>query len=322
MQPDPGEPSEHAGGAAVPAPQVEGPYLPRGPVGPSFRLWGTRGSIPISGAKFVRHGGNTSCVEVAEAEERIILDAGSGIRELGLELAKRGPRKLHLFITHTHWDHIQGFPFFAPAYIPGFELNIYGAVGFKKDLGSIFRGQLDSDYFPVQFEDMRAAVVFHALDKPPLRIGRFTVSWEPTHHPAVTLAYKISTATQTFGYVSDNEFLYGYTGSPQGIDAGSPLVLPHRRLVEFLRGVDLLVAEAQYTNEEYLKKIGWGHSSISSACLLAKLAGINHWLVTHHDPQHDDDYLDYKLNLTKEVLRSIEHPMEVRHGYDGLAEIW
>ena len=287
-----------------------------------FRMWGTRGSIPISGAKFVRHGGNTSCIEVSEDDETIILDAGSGIRQLGLELAKKGPRKLHLFITHTHWDHIQGFPFFAPAYIPGFELNIYGAVGFSKDLGSIFRGQLDSDYFPVQFEDMRASIVFHPLDRPPLRLGRFTISWEPTHHPAVTLAYKIATPTQSFAYVSDNEFLYGYTGSPVGIDAGHQLVLPHRRLVEFLRGVHLLVAEAQYSNEEYLKKIGWGHSSISSACLLAKLAGISHWVVTHHDPQHDDDYLDSKLNLTKEMLRTLEHPMDVRHGYDGLAEIW
>ena len=322
MHRDPTAPRSVVTESADPIPKSTETYLPQGPVGPSFRMWGTRGSIPISGAKFVRHGGNTSCVDISEGEERIILDAGSGIRELGLELAKRKPQKLHIFITHTHWDHIQGFPFFAPAYIPGFELNIYGAAGFKKDLGSIFRGQLDSDYFPVQFEDMRAKILFHAVDKPPMRLGKFTVSWEPTHHPAVTLAFKISTATQSFGYVSDNEFLFGYTGAPQEIDAGNPLVLPHRRLVEFLRGVDVLVAEAQYTNEEYRKKVGWGHSSVSNACLLAKLAGVSHWMVTHHDPQHDDDYLDQKLNLTKEILRSINHPMEVRHAYDGLSEVW
>ncbi|MBI2504755.1 MAG: response regulator, partial [Candidatus Latescibacteria bacterium] len=121
-----------------------------------FRLWGTRGSIPVSGPGFVRHGGNTSSMEVGHQEDRILFDAGSGIRDLGLSLLAGPPCHLHLFITHTHWDHIQGFPFFAPAFTPGFEITLYAPPNTDKDLESIFRGQLDRAYFPVQMEDMRA----------------------------------------------------------------------------------------------------------------------------------------------------------------------
>ena len=305
---------------AAAAPHTGGGYVPPAATGPQVRLWGTRGSIPVSGAEFVRHGGSTSCIEVADGDETLIFDAGSGIRPLGLALAKKGPRTLHLFITHTHWDHIQGFPFFAPAYIPGFKLHIYAAPGFKKDLPSVFRGQLDPDYFPVQFEDMRASIEFHLLEQSPLQVGRFKVSWEYTHHPAATLAFKVETGGKSVAYVSDNEFLFGYLGAPHDIGPASAALVPHRPLVEFLTGVDLLVAEAQYLNEEYRGKVGWGHSSVGSACALAKLAGVGRWIVTHHDPLHDDEFLDQKLNLTKSLLRSLDCPIEVQHGYDGLVQ--
>jgi CheY-like chemotaxis protein len=285
-----------------------------------YRLWGTRGSIPVSGRRFVRHGGNTSCLEVACGDEVVIVDAGSGIRELGLRLVKQGPRKVHILITHTHWDHIQGFPFFAPAYVPGFELVIYGAATFKKDLKSVLCGQLDRDYFPVQFEDMRAKFDFRTLADSAVHIGKFKISWEFTHHPAATVGFKFECQGQKLAYVSDNEFLYGYLGSPEEITLNCDVVNAHRPLVNFLKGVDLLIAEAQYTNEEYLHKIGWGHSSLSNACLLARLARAKRWVVTHHDPLHEDDFLDQKLNLTKEVLRRLDYPIEVAHGYDEMTE--
>ena len=305
---------------AVPAITPGAAYIPPPPSGPHVRLWGTRGSIPVSGAGYVRHGGNTSCVEVADGEESLIFDAGSGIRPLGMALAKKGPRVLHLFITHTHWDHIQGFPFFAPAYIPGFEIHLYAARGFKKDLPAVFRGQLDGDYFPVQFEDMRAKIEFHQLERPPLVVGKFNVSWEFTHHPAATLAFKVETGGRAVAYVSDNEFLFGHLGAPGEIGLESGALELHRPLLNFLKGVDLLVGEAQYLNEEYRGKIGWGHSSVGNACVLAKLAGVKRWVVTHHDPLHDDEFLDQKLNLTKSVMRSLGNAMEIRHGYDGMVE--
>jgi len=301
---------------------LPGPYLPTIPgQHPYVHFHGTRGSIPVSGPRYVRHGGNTSCVSIGVEDELFVIDAGSGIRDLGIQLARSGPRKINLFITHTHWDHIQGFPFFAPLYIPGNEVTIYGAAGFGKDLKSIFRGQLDRDYFPVQFEDMRAKIDFQVLEGSSISINGFQIQWESTHHPAATLGFKVSWAGRTVGYVSDNEFLAGYQGAPHGITEDSHLLDPqgtHATLLRFLKGVDLLIHEAQYTNAEYVSKVGWGHSSLSNACLLAKLCNAKRWIIPHHDPMHDDQALASKINLTREILRTLDHPIEVSHAFDDL----
>ena len=285
-----------------------------------FRCWGTRGSIPVSGAEYARHGGNTSCVEVGHQNEVLIIDAGSGLRQLGAKLARQGPRKLHILITHTHWDHIQGFPFFEPAYIPGFELVIYGATGFRADLKSVFTGQLNRDYFPVQFEDMRAQIEFRHLDQQQFELEGISVSWDYTHHPAATVGFKLDVGGKSFAYVSDNEFLYGYQGSPHDIMESSEELLHHRRLLQFLKGTDVLIHEAQYTEEEYRTKVGWGHSSISNACVLARLAEIKSWVITHHDPRHDDEFLDQKLHRTKDLLRELGVGIPVVHAYDGFMD--
>ena len=282
-----------------------------------IHLWGTRGSIPVSGRNYVHHGGNTSCVSFEHGEEIIIFDAGTGIRGLGARLAREKPRRVHLFIGHTHWDHIQGFPFFAPAYIPGFELTIYGASGFGKDLKSVFQGQLDRDYFPVQMEDMRAQIEFIHLSQNPVNIGEFQVHWILAHHPGATLNFKIVLNGKSIGYISDNEFLLGYLGHPADITAESELLAPYLKFVEFLTGVDLLIGEAQYPNDEYRSKIGWGHSSVSNASVLAKLAGVRKWIVTHHDPMHDDEFLMNKLNLHAQVLDSLGHAVDLMNAFDG-----
>jgi len=235
-------------------------------------LWGARGSIPISGPQYVRHGGNTSCMEVNCGDEIIIFDAGSGIRDLGLELMKQEHRKLHIFITHTHWDHIQGFPFFVPAFVPGFDITIYGAEGFGKDLESVFRGQLDRDYFPVQLEDMNANLEFKHLNENPVQIGNYKVYWEFAHHPGATVGYKIDIGGKKIVWLPDDEFLQGYLGSPDNITLNSEIVAPYLKLIEFMSDIDISISEAQYTNEEYVNKVGWGQSSLSNACLLMKLA--------------------------------------------------
>lgn len=284
------------------------------------RLWGTRGSIPICGPPFMRHGGNTSCMAITCDEHTLIFDAGSGIRDLGGALMQLPRHKIHLFITHTHWDHIQGFPFFTPAYVPGFEIEIFGGRGFGKDLESVFRGQLDSDYFPVQLEDMCASLQFKQLEEKPIEIGRATVTWELAHHPGATVCYKIDIDGKTVVWMPDNEFLGGYFGSPLEVTADSDIVVLHRPLLEFLSDVDVLISEAQYMNSEYPQKVRWGHSSVSNACLLAKLARIKKWIVTHHDPTHDDAFLDRKLAVTKQMLQLIDCPTDVVHGYDGFAE--
>lgn len=283
-------------------------------------LWGTRGSIPTPGAAFMRHGGNTSCMQVEHGDDLLIFDAGSGIRELGLELMNGPPRRIHLFITHTHWDHIQGFPFFTPVYTPGFEVVVYGAEGFGKSLEAVFRGQLDQDYFPVQMEDMNAAIQFRHLTPEPVRIGGVTVTWEYAQHPGATVGYRVDVAGTSVSWFPDDEFLHGYVGAPEDITLDDPRLAPYRRVIDFLSGVDILVHEAQYTNDEYPGKVGWGHSSVSNACLLAKLAGVKRWIVTHHDPMHDDRFLEGKLNLTRQQLARLGHPIPVVHGYDGMVE--
>jgi CheY-like chemotaxis protein/phosphoribosyl 1,2-cyclic phosphodiesterase len=318
-----GRPPRRGGlsGAGVIVPTVgqnAEPYRPTLKTATGFwRLWGTRGSIPVSGPRFARHGGNTSCLEVRAGGDMCIIDAGSGIRDLGLQLMAEGPRKIPLLIGHTHWDHIQGFPFFVPAYVPGFEFEIYGASGFGKSLDQLFSGQLDRDYFPVEMHDMSARLNFRTLGENPVRFGKIAVYWELMNHPGATVGFRIEAEGQRIGYVTDNEFLKGYVGTPIGMTQDSELVQPYERIVQFVADVDVLVLESQYTNEEYPKKIGWGHSMLSNACLLAKLARAKRMVVTHHDPMHDDDFLQTKLNLTRQILKELDHPIEVANAFDG-----
>jgi CheY-like chemotaxis protein len=285
-----------------------------------YTIWGTRGSTPAPGARYLRHGGHTSCMSVVIGDEQFIFDAGSGIRDLGLDVLNSQRRKLHLFVTHTHWDHIQGFPFFAPAYVPGFEITIYGAEGFGKDLKSVFRGQLDREYFPVQMEDMLSYLQFRQLAENPMPVGSALVSWEFSQHPGATVGYKIEINGKKIAWVPDNEFLQGYTGPPEEITRDHPQILQYERMIEFLSDADVVIHEAQYTCDEYPKKVRWGHSSISNACVLMKLAGVRNWIVTHHDPMHDDVQLDAKLQLTRQILERIGHDMQVTHAYDGITE--
>ncbi len=285
-----------------------------------FKLWGTRGSIPISGPEYIRHGGNTSCMSLEYGDDLIILDAGSGIRNLGSALAAKPPRKLHLFITHTHWDHIQGFPFFAPAFIPGFEIIIYGAKGFNKNLEALFRGQFDPDYFPIQMENMDAALEFVYLGETPIRIGDVEITWELVQHPGATLCYKLELPGAKIAWVPDNEIFQGYMGPPEKIPDNQELLDLYQPTIDFLTGMDVLVHEAQYTAEEYPSTVHYGHSSVPNACYLAKITEAKRWIVVHHDPNHSDDFLRDKLNLTRQLLASLDHPGQVLHGYDGLIE--
>ncbi|HSJ04604.1 MAG: response regulator [Verrucomicrobium sp.] len=285
-----------------------------------YTFWGTRGSTPTVGHRFQRYGGNTSCMSYAIGDELLIFDAGSGIRELGNHILASGPRKLHLFITHTHWDHIQGFPFFTPAYLPGYDITVYGSTGFGKNLEALFRGQLDRDYFPVQMEDMRSNLRFQHLGDEPIEIGGAKITWEFSHHPLPTVGYKIEGQNQTVVWMPDDEFLQGYTGAPHALSRYHPQVAPFEKIVAFLNGVDVVVHEAQYMAEEYPNRVGWGHCSLPNACALMKLARAQRWIVTHHDPMHDDVFLDRKLCLTRQILEDIGHAIPVSHAFDGMTE--
>jgi diguanylate cyclase (GGDEF)-like protein len=248
------------------------------------RFWGTRGSIPTPGHRTAIYGGNTSCVEVrAEDGVTLILDCGTGIRMLGLDMLRRpAPHRIHLLIGHTHWDHIQGFPFFTPAFIPGSELNIYGSAAFQRSLEDSLSGQMQYAYFPVKLHDLASRIHYHELEEGFFRIGDILVETQYLNHTAPTIAYRISADGATVAYVTDHE---PFWSSP-----GASLQHPgDQRHVEFLREADLVIHDAQYTSEEYRLKLGWGHSPTDYVTDVAIAAGVSRVALFHHDPTHDDD---------------------------------
>ena len=284
-----------------------------------LKFWGTRGSNPVSGADYVRYGGNTSCLEVRNGKDLIIIDAGTGIQPLGDLIHHEGFQTIHLFLSHTHWDHITGFPFFAPLYKKANEIVIWAPVGFDKSTKDLFNGMLAYAYFPVRLDEMKAKVTFRELrDDHPLTFGSLKVECHYTNHPGPTVGFKIRAPHKTIGYITDNEVLLGYHGHPNKIHRKHPLLEPHLSLIEFLKDCDLLIHEAQYFPEEYYKKIGWGHSSLPNATVLVKYSGVKEWLITHHDPHHKDADLQVKLQLHHDVIEECGLSLNVDIAYDGL----
>ncbi len=249
------------------------------------RFWGTRGSIAAPGPKTAVYGGNTSCIEIRVADGSVIvLDCGTGARELGLHLARTMPHplRLHLFIGHTHWDHIQGFPFFVPAFLPGAELNIYAPMGFQRSLEEAMSGQMEYAYFPVKLRDLRSRIHYTELDEGFFRVGDVLVETQYMNHTAPTIAYRLSSGGATVAYVTDHEPFWSVAGR----------VSQHpgdERHIAFMRGADLVIHDAQYTEEEYRGKIGWGHSSAEYAVDVAHAADVGRLVLFHHDPAHDDE---------------------------------
>jgi phosphoribosyl 1,2-cyclic phosphodiesterase len=257
-------------------------------------FWGTRGSIAAPGPDTVRYGGNTSCVEVRAAGHVFVFDAGTGLRPLGLSLAhdfKDRPLTVHLFISHTHWDHIQGFPFFVPAYRPETTIHIYGAPGQGRSLEKVLRGQMEADYFPVGLGDLAATIDVHEFRSIPFDIGDVRVDATYLNHPAMNLAYRVSYDGRRVVYATDHE-PYAKTldqvagRGEEGRAYGERL---DRELVDFATGVDLYIADAQYTDEEYPARVGWGHSALSATVELALAARVRSLALFHHDPMHGDD---------------------------------
>jgi len=284
-----------------------------------IKFWGTRGSNAVSGHDYIRFGGNTVCLEVRHGEDLIIIDSGSGIRPLG-EILKDGKYKtIHIFLSHTHWDHVTGFPFFDPIYDPEVQVVIWSPVGYEKTTRELFTEMLAYSYFPVRLEDIRAKISFNDLrDGHPVSIGDITIDSHYAFHPGPTLCFKIHIANKTYGYVTDNEMFLGYHGNPNAIGKDHPLIESHASIIDFFKGCDTLIHEAQYTPLEYQRRVGWGHSSIPNATLLCKYAEIKDWIVTHHDPKHSDSDLLEKLQLHKDILQECNLDCQVQMAFDGM----
>ena len=257
-------------------------------------FWGVRGSIATPGPATTRFGGNTSCVELRCGGDILIFDAGTGIRELGQALLKEfegRPLTVHLFVSHTHWDHIQGFPFFMPAYQPTTTIHVYGTSGQGRPLEKLLRGQMDPDYFPVAFGDMGATLRVHEYRATPFTIGDTTVSGIYLNHPGMNLGYRVTHGGRSLVYATDNEpyrhTLARFGQRQEGAhELGAQL---DDDLVQFVAGTDLYIGEAQYTDEEYPAKVGWGHSSVSATVEVALKGNVKALALFHHDPMHSDE---------------------------------
>jgi phosphoribosyl 1,2-cyclic phosphodiesterase len=269
------------------------------------RLWGTRGSLASPGPDTVRYGGNTSCVEVrGDDGSLVILDAGTGIRELG-ELIPRDTKRLDLLLTHLHMDHIQGLGFFEPFHRPDLEVHIWGPPSTTLDLRTRLTRYLSPPLFPVRLRDMGAQMSFHDVPTTPFSVGPLEVRGALITHPGATVGYRLSEDGRSVAYLPDHEPALGtreFPGDP-GWTSGYDLAAK----------VDVLIHDSQYTDEEYPAHVGWGHSSIPQTLAFARTAGVARLVTFHHDPDRQDDEVDRILDDARD-----DEPFELIGGAEGL----
>jgi phosphoribosyl 1,2-cyclic phosphodiesterase len=284
------------------------------------KFWGTRGSIPTPG--YVTHlfGGNTPCVEVRIDDVLYICDAGSGIRELGLDLMQRGktPIEAHIFFSHAHWDHIQGFPFFVPAYVPTNRFKVYGTFGGDTKFHQLLSGQMESDYFPVNFSDLGAKIDPADLSEEVSEIDGVLVRCVAQIHHGPSYGYSFEKNGHKVVYATDNELDLKLLNRDE-VDADLSIrrkVPP--QFIEFARGADLLIADGQYTEEEYPKKITFGHPRATTLVDLALEAGVKQLAVTHHDPMQSDDMVTKKIDACRARVEHLGGELTVFGAREGL----
>lgn len=280
------------------------------------KFWGVRGSIPCPGPNTMKYGGNTACIELRfpEVNRHIIIDAGSGIRSLAnFMLANdlpKGPISTEIYLSHTHWDHIMGFPFFVPAYIPGTRIKVYGPVTYEDEpLEAVVGGQMKYRYFPVNMGELAGNIEYRRLkEEPELDLGDgITLSTAIINHPITALGYRFSFRDAVFCTAYDTEpfrNLFITDSEDPHFDElmaveGEEAAREQNQVLEhFFQGADLLVHDAQYTRQEYEHgKIGWGHSPIEDAIAAARRAGVRQLALFHHDPERSDDQLDQMTDL-------------------------
>ncbi len=259
-----------------------------------LKFWGTRGTCAVSGPEYMLFGGNTSCLELCYNDIRIVFDAGSGIYPLGNYFVKEKVKKFDLFFGHTHWDHIIGFPFFDPIYEPDVNLTIWGPERqARRRCEELLNEVFAPEFFPLNVSDWKAKVQFKVFDdRTPVKLGPITIAFHKVNHPGGAYCFKIQTPHQTIGYATDNEILEPYEKNELS-------------LIEFYKGCDLLIHEAQYFPEEYVKRQGWGHSCILKAADFIEKTSPREWLVTHHDIAHTDDKL---IEMSKLALQQCSVP--------------
>ena len=290
-----------------------------------IKFWGTRGSIAVPSPETLRYGGNTTCVELRADGEIIVLDGGSGIRPLGVALDREfqaRPIKLSLLITHAHWDHIQGFPFFKPAYDSKNEIRIFGFDGAGATFREIMAEPMRAPFFPITMRELSAQMNINKLNEMKFSLGKLDIHAAFVNHPGVCVGYRIFTSAGSVGFVPDHEPYEFYLHAARGKQLSAEEVKEiatekHAGLVQFLRGSDILILDTQYTDQEYKKHIGWGHGSVSSAVSLALEAEVQTLFLFHHDPSHDDEMVDTMVESARELAMKSGSHLEVAGAQQG-----
>lgn len=292
-----------------------------------LRFWGTRGSIATPGPSTNVFGGNTSCVEVVTSGgQRFIFDCGTGARALGAHLMAHGPAPLSasILLSHTHWDHIQGFPFFAPLFVPGNRFTVCGPHGANSTLPEVLSGQMEYTYFPVELGQLGARIDYQDLSEGARDIDGVRVSTQFLNHPAVTLGYRIEADGVSLLYLCDHEpfweKLWRSDAEPGKLD--SILHDGDRRHAVFMQHADVVIHDAQYTPEEYPAKKNWGHSTWSYVTQIAAAAGVKRLFLTHHDPAHDDTALREIEVQAMELASSCGSALRVSCAREGFEEVF
>lgn len=298
------------------------------------KFWGVRGSIPCPGPKTMKYGGNTACIELRfpEVNRHVIIDAGSGIRDLAnFMLANdlpKGPISTEIYLSHTHWDHIMGFPFFVPVYIPGTRIKVFGPVTYEDEpLEAVVGGQMKYRYFPVNMGELASSIEYQRLkEEPMIDLGDgITLSTAIINHPITTLGYRFSFRGAVFCTAYDTEpFRNLFVTDPNASNydelmaqEGEEAAREQNQVLEnFFRGADLLVHDAQYTRVEYEQgKVGWGHTPIEDAIAAAVRAEVKQLALFHHDPERSDDQLDAMTDLY--CTTDANHPLRIFFAQEG-----
>jgi phosphoribosyl 1,2-cyclic phosphodiesterase len=284
------------------------------------KFWGTRGSIPTPASWTRVYGGNTPCVEVRFDDTIFICDAGSGIRELGKDLLTRQPRpkRLHLMISHTHWDHIQGFPFFAPAYLKTMRINVYGQNASDTNAYQLLSGQMGSSFFPVSFKQLGAKIVADSLHDGEKKIGGVLVRSFAVNHPGGCLGYSFEKDGTKIVYMTDNELEI----AEEDIFPDEANISPLRRMPEELTravaGADLAIFDAQFDEKQYAARKKWGHSTCFSTTDLAIRAQAKNLALFHHDPESTDAWLDQKTDECRKRAARLGADLQIFPAREGV----
>jgi len=292
-----------------------------------LRFWGVRGSYPAPFGSHQRVGGNTSCVEIFADNHILVCDGGSGIIPLGNRLMGQGEiKEVTIIITHYHWDHISGLPFFVPAFVPGWKVNFY-APGTPEEIEQLISGQMVNPYFPVEIETWMAEINYLSLQDGKIQYGPFSIEPFNVHHPGTTYGYRIEVHGKTLIYASDNELQFIDKNIEDRKDELDPeewqiinamQVEERLKAIETIENAHVFIHDAQYTPEDYSKKRGWGHSCYIDVVEFAADAGVKKFYMFHVDPNYNDNKVEGLHQHSLKILRDRQSPMSCYIAREGL----